>query len=231
MCYFMSTFKLLFLMIVSLNTFAQVKVDKSVVTRYKTVFKKMDSLYQQNVTQLENDKPFIGISIFTINQIDTLNKQDIINYGNDIIIEDVIPNPNKIKENEIDENIYTPVFSSAELIKDTLYLSIGGPLSPNIKHKIHLRQVTSQYDESYKYDSVLRLDLMDTKVPNLSIPIKTKKFLISTLSYNAGQIIYGQVEFETGPYYYDTIGFKNNYIKKRLRCVYFFKVRIKKNSP
>jgi hypothetical protein len=226
----MPTFKLLFLMIVSLDTFAQVKVDKSVVTRYKTLFKKMDSSYQQKVTQLENDEPFIGISIFTTYQTDTLNRQDVINYGNDITIEDVIPNLDNIKESVIDENIYTPVFSRAELIKDTLYLSIGGPLSPNIKHKIHLRQVISQYDESYKYDSVLRLDLTDTKVSKLSIPIKTKKFLISTSSYNAGQVIYGQVEFETVPYYFETLGFKNNYIKKRLRCVYFFKVRVKKNS-
>ena len=230
MCYFMSTLKLLVLLVASLDTFAQVKVDNTVEARYKMAFKKMKSSYRQKVTQLEEKEPFIGISIFTTYQVDTLNRQDIINYGIDVTIEDINSSPNKREEKEIDENIYIPIFSEAKLVNDTLQLEVGRPFPPIINHHVYLRQITSYYEEYYKFDSVLRLDLKDAKVSKLSIPIKTKKFLVNTSTFKVGQVIYGQVEFETVPYYYDTFGFTNSYIKKRLHCVYLFKVRVKKNS-
>jgi hypothetical protein len=217
-------------LLISFDSFAQVTIDKTVETRYKKTLKKMKLLYQQNIAQLEKKEPFIGISVFTFYQVDTLNKKDFIKNENDVTVEDINPTHNKKRLSAIDENIYIPVFSVAELINDTLHLAVGIPFQPTIKHTVYLGKVTSAYEEYYKYDSVLRLDLKDTKVSKLSIPIETKKFLINTSSYKAGQLIYGQVEFETAPYYYDTFGFKNNYIKKRLRCIYLFKVRVKKNS-
>jgi len=226
MSHFISTFKLLLLLLVSLNTFAQVKVDKTVATRYEMEFKKMKLIYQQKILPFQEKEPFIGISVFTSYKVDTLNKKEIIDFGNDVIVEDINPSLNKISEEETDENVYSPVFSRAKLINDTLYLDVGGPFPPIIHHKVYLGNVISNYEEYYKYDSVLRLNLKDTKASKLFIPIKTKKFLISASTYKAEQVIYGQVEFETVPYYYDTYGFKNNYIKKRLRGVYLFKVRV-----
>ena len=226
----MSTLKLLLLLIVSIDTFAQVKVDNTIETKYKMAFKKMKSSYQRKVTQLEKKEPFFGISIFTAYQVDTLNRQDIINYGNDITIESINPSPSKRAEKEINENIFVPIFSGAKLVNDTLQLAVGEPFPPIIHHNVYLREVTSYYEEYYKYDSVLRLDLKHAKVSKLSVPIDIKKFLISTTTFKSGQIIYGQVEFETAPYYHDSFGFKNNYIKKRLRCIYLFKVRVKKKS-
>lgn len=230
MCYLMSTLKFLILIIVSIDTFAQVKVDNTIEKKYKMAFKKMKSSYQHKVTKLEKKEPFTGISIFTTYQVDTLNKQDIINYGIDVTIENINPSHSKRAEKEINENIFIPIFSGAKLVNDNLQLAVGGPFPPIINHIVYLREVTSYYEEYYKYDSVLRLDLKHAKVSKLSVPIKTKKFLMSTTTYKSGQIIYGQVEFETVPYYHDSFGFKNNYIKKRLRCVYLFKVRVKKNS-
>ena len=226
----MPTLKLLFLLLISFDSFAQVTVDKTVKKQYKMAFKKMKFSYQQEVRQQEKKEPSIGISIFTAYYEDTLNNEDIINDGNDFTFEIIDPNTNKKIKIEENENIYIPVFSVAKLINDSLYFKVGGPFPPIINHKVYLRHVTSDYEEYYKYDSVLRLDLKDPKVSELSIPIKTNKFLVSTSSYKAGQVIYGQVDFETAPYYYDSFGFKNNYIKKRLRCVYLFKVRVIKKS-
>jgi hypothetical protein len=225
----MPILKVLLLLIISLRCFSQVKVDKSVEARYEIAFKKMKKPYQQRITQLEIKEPFIGISVFTVYQVDTLNREDIINDENDVIVEDINPSPDKIRESDINENTYIPVFSRAELTDDTLHFTVGGPFPPTIIHKVYAGKVISSYNEYYKDDSVLRLNLKDSKVSQLSIPITTKKFMISTSSYKVGQVIYGQVEFETDPYYYDTLGTKNNYIRKRLKCIYFFKVRIKKN--
>lgn len=225
----MSKLKFLFLLIISLDTFAQVTIDRAVEKLYKTEFKKMKIVYQQRVIKMEKEQPFVGISIFTTYQVDTLNKEDIIDHGTGVSITDI--NNEKIYEKEIEENIYIPDFSDAKLINDTLDIAVGIIFRPIIHHQIFKQQVNSYYEEDFKYDSVLRIDLTDKKVSHLNIPIKTKKFVMSTSSYKEGQIIYGQVELETVPYYHDTYGFKNNFIKKRLRCVYVFKLRIRKRAP
>ena len=207
-------------------------VDNNLESTYESAFLKMEPSYQEKVKELEIKDSLFGFSIFTTYLIDTLNKEDIIYHEGTINIEYRNSNSDtsEIAERKVEESTLIPVFTTAELINDTLNLSVGIPFYPIIRHKVFRNQEISVYEEYFKYDSILRLNLKDSKVSQLYIPIKIKKFLVNSSSFIPGQIIYGQVEFETIPYYSDDSWFKNNFIKKRLRATYLFKVRVNKNS-
>jgi len=55
--------------------------------------------------------------------------------------------------------------------------------------------------------------------------VKVLEFKLSTLSYKPGQVIYGEIEFITDPYYVDSSVFTTGYIKKSLHGKYVFKVK------
>jgi hypothetical protein len=218
------------LLLIPFINFAQLKVDKAVIKKYEHAFNKLNPSDKQAIKQHQEKETELGISLITLNEIDTLNKEEIIQGNNFYLIENLDSKAGNGLSKELNASLYTPVITIAILQNDTLLLSIDGLFVEGIMHKIYSRNVSTYYNEYYKNDSILRLHLNEPKVSALTVPTKTKVFVISSIDFKPGEIIYGEVELETDPYYKDTFGFKNNYIKKRLRYNYLFKIRVPKNS-
>lgn len=210
--------------------YGQLKVNNAVIKKYENAFNKLKLADQQAINQQREKEEQFGFSVVTFFKIDTLNSEDIIHNNSFVVIEDLNSKITSSRDSKEEQSSYTPVVTLATLQNDTLLLSIGGFFLEGIIHKIYFGNVSSSYKEYFKYDSILRLHLNDPKVSALIVPAKTKVFAISSLDFKPGTTIYGEVELETDPYYTDAFGFKNNYIKKRLRYNYVFKVRVPKNS-
>lgn len=187
----------------------------------------MQSQYRSQIKKLEKQDGIDGFSIFTTHVFDTLNIDEFVDHTTGITI---INEKDGKSSDIINEDILMPSFTIAEMVKDTLFLSVGGPFFPRITHQLHNGTISSFYEEYYKHDSILRLDLFTPKVSTLNIPITTTQFTVSTNAFKRGKVIYGSVKFETASYYSDAYDFKNGYVKKRLRGQYVFKVRVRKNS-
>ena len=221
---------LLFLFCVLAKTsYAQVVVDPDVVNSYNKAVKKLPAEYKHFA---ENKGIGSGFTIFTVYDIDTLNKKDKIHYNGYVQIGDIDNDrtTGKTSYHKVsktwDEDINTPVPCIALLKGDILIVEPFTDLYPQIIHKIVKKKVISQYDEYRKRDTVLRLSLSQPKTTQISVSTKTTEFKLSTLNFKPGQIIYGEVDFITDPYYVDDSGFTSGYIRKRLHGKYVFKATI-----
>ncbi len=217
----------LLLFFTSFTTIGQVTFDNTINKYFEKTCQLMDMSTQKTLKVFETTEQPWGIAIFTKYQIDTLNKEELRTDLSKISVYDI---GSDIPNEPIEQNTYIPVPFITELFKDTLHLIVGVPFPPNIHHYIFRQNVYSFYREDFEYDSVMRLDLNTSKVATLDIPITTVKIKLSSNNYVVGKIIYGQVNFETASYYVDDTNFTNNFIKKRLRGEYVFKVQVQQKQ-
>jgi hypothetical protein len=202
---------------------AQVVTNAEVLTAYNNAFKKLPLNYQQGVNNMAN-QPFAigGFAIYTFYKIDTLNKNEAIDYSN-IYIADVNRNRKPIDITNVkEENTYMPIPFGAVMKADTL---IMGPYT-ELQHKIIKNLAITTYQEYRKRDAIFRLNLKQFKTNKLNIPVKTTRFTLSSLNLKPGTIIYGEIEYETADYFVGDPGFTSKHIHKRLHCKYVFKTTI-----
>ena len=222
---------LLFCFAVKMNCFGQIVVDKNIGKAYNKAVKQLSADDQQSILSKEFEKTFSGVEIFTRFNIDTLNKKDkIIRHGT-IIIRDVDIATGKVGEpdtldNFKNENIYTPLPYAVLLKGDTLFLQIASPFFPRHIYTIVKGKVKSVYQEYQKHNNIFRLNLSQHKNEEISVPVKTSEFKLSTLNFKHGQVIYGEVEFTTDAYYVDDSDFTSGYIKMRIHGKSVFKASV-----
>ncbi|MES2274693.1 MAG: hypothetical protein V4592_01640 [Bacteroidota bacterium] len=209
----------------------QIIVDPNVIKTYNIVVQQLSPEYQQGLKQMANLPGNMGdFAIVTLYQTDTLNKQDLIprNKYNVTVTDIKHSSGKKIKQSVIpkDENINMPMPCTVALKGDTLILDLPPVFAPYILHKIIHGRLISTYQEYQKRDTIFRLNQSQPKTERLSIPAQTPVFKLSTLSFKAGQFLYGEIEYITDPYYIDDPNFKLKYINKRMHCKYVFKATI-----
>lgn len=221
----MKNLLLLLFCTVTLTARAQVIIDKNIAKAYDIAVKKMKPEYQSAMSSLTD--PQIGFAIYMLYRTDTLNKKDAPDYSN-IKISVIDEKTGKITpiNTATEDDTYTPIPCAAALNGDTLLIVLPPVFTPFLEHKITGKHVISSYKEGRKNEDIYRLRLTDVKVHQLSIPVKTSSFKLSTSNFKAGQIIYGEVSFETEPYYTDDSAFKQGYIYKKLSGRYVFKTLI-----
>jgi len=208
---------------------AQVTYTPDVKVQYDAAVKKMAVQYQTALPQLykQTNQPN-GIAIFTFYQTDTLNKNEKLDRG-DVRI--YISSPNGTSKKDAityikDENTYLPVPCIAAIRGDSLLIEVPPIFNPFVKHAIVKNKITSTYEEYQKNDTIFQLGASSVKTVRLSIPVKTPTFKLSTQRFNAGQIMYGEIEYITLPYYVDDSNFKSAHIYKSLHCKYVFRAII-----
>lgn len=216
----------IFLLIAN-TAISQVTVAPTIATHYSNAIKKLPANIQKMVLSKRGDN-FLGyLALLPLYKIDTLNKKDKIVYTGftvqdiDSLTGKVIPDTAHTDENEV--NILPCI---ARLKKDTLILIIGGPMYPRILTKLIKGKVTGSYEEYMKRDTIYRLNLSQQKTSSLSVPSTVSGFKLSTLEFKTGQTIYGEMNFNTVPYYTDNGYFKTGYIKTRLLFKVVFKALI-----
>ncbi len=225
---------LIFCLIIKVSH-AQVIVESNVSESYYKAFKKL-SLEHQNIIINNPVKHNLvnvgGYAIFTAYTIDTLNKKDKTDHTNIHILSidtNLVNGKETLHADNFNEKItYMPIPYDVKLKGRTLILKPDGPFPPYLIHTISGKNIVTTYEEYYKRDTVLRMSLENSKTQQLSIPVKTIYFKINTSAYLPGNIVFGEVEFITKPYYLDDVGFKKGFIKKQLHCKYVFKAVIKK---
>jgi len=97
-----------------------------------------------------------------------------------------------------------------------------------ILHQIIGDEIFTTYNEQYKYDSILLAKDSKSITNNLTIPVKTNKFILSDRVFTYGKPIYGYAEIETDDFYFlRENNFKNSKIHQRYRLKYYFKIILK----
>jgi hypothetical protein len=222
---------ILFFCLISSYSVAQIVIDPLVEKTYNRAVKQLAMEDRQVLGKLTKAyKPLAGIMIFTNYNIDTLNKYEAINTNNKIDITDIsLPSGKRIHTEGKGlkmSNINIPFPCAVVLKGDTL--TIEGPpiFSPFITHKIANDKVISSYQEYQKRDTIFRLNLSGQKTEKINIPVNTPIFKLNTKKFKAGQVVYGEIEYLTDPYYVDDPAFKYKYIYKRLHCKYVFRAII-----
>ena len=219
-------------LLISLPVIAQrIVVDPNISTRYENIFKKFPISFkkflQENPDTSSRQQGFALLRVVD-NTTDTLNKKEKIHYDGSVKIIDV-PLSNNIealnrKVNE--EPKYIPIIISSILKKDGLVFSPFMSFNTNVSHKILKNLVYTRYEEYYKRDTILRSNPSSPKTNSLNVATKTILFKLNTLHFKPGDIIYGEVEFETAPYYIDNTEFTSGYIKLKQHFKYIFKSTI-----
>jgi hypothetical protein len=212
---------------------AQVIVDATLVKRYQQEFNKWPPKVQRQL-QKENGLNYgISSGICLIEATDTLNIKDKFDYSN-IKIKDIsVVNGKRIKAKKTkpEKNLYAPIMCCVQLSGDTLSINSDELWGPVISNFIYKNQVSTFY-KMLQEDTILRGKLSDAKVSQLKMSVPKTSCRLSTLSFKPGQLIYGEIEFVTAPYYQDSEWFKSGYIQKRDHFKYIFKTFIiDKSSP
>lgn len=224
------------------NCNAQLTIDTTVIQKYNEAYLKIKKEYRNNVDSLSSNKEFNqyvkGLVFFTEYKTDTLNIEEYERTEFDKIkIEDIsidsagIMVPAKIEStrnlSEEERTIYKPMlFCVGTIYKDTLMTWVG--LWSGFTNKIIGRKVFSFYQTDYdKYDSVYSFTLEGRKFQRLTVNATIERLTLNTSNYKIGDIIYGEAELQTDPFYYfKPYFFKNGYIKQRFRIKYFFKLEL-----
>jgi len=219
--------------------YAQVVADSGVIKTFNDVIRQLRPEYRQQLSDKINGKDLIrGYVVFTILDVDTLNKKDKIANDNKIKIVSLDSNnilgkstKHQIFKNNKNEDIYIPKPYIVGLMDTVLELEYGS-FSPNAIFKIINGKAIGTYSEYNKQGAIMRLSLSQTKRNYLVIPVKDPKIKLNTLNLQPGNVVYGEVEFTTDAYYVDDYNFTSKYIKKRMHCKFVFKaiVRIKGES-
>ncbi|MEO7266061.1 MAG: hypothetical protein ABIW38_14185 [Ferruginibacter sp.] len=218
----MKLFIFTFLFTLTSAAFSQVIIDKNIARKFNAAYTKLDPLVRQ---KLEKEPSFANsIRIFTVNKIDTLNKDELIPNGRTILLKDA--NGNTVTNNNEDVT-NQPFPFMGTIYNDSLVLhDIWGV----DKYTIFKCKLTATYEVFQKGDSIYRLHLADQKVSSLFIPINSSKFVLNTSTFAEGKTMYGEIVFVTQTFYEEDTFFKNNYIKTRLRCSFVFRIIPKKNN-
>jgi hypothetical protein len=226
----------LILSFISKLVVAQVTYTPNVKTQYDAAVKKMAAEYQTGLSRLyKSTYQPKGIAIFTVYNVDTLNKNDKIDRGTVHIYISSPDDTSKRQDitNIQEENTYLPVPCLAALSGDSLLIEAPAIFNPFVKHIIIKNKVISTYEEYQKRDKIFQLNLSSDKTESLSIPVKTPVLKLSARHFKPDQVIYGEVEYITQPYYVDDNNFKSNHIYKSMHCKYVFRAKLYdiKNPP
>ncbi len=220
--------------------FSQIIIDPTVETRYKDavqkvpeefqiIFKKKDEpgLTQQLHDHLEK----LGFGIFTLHQMDTLNKEDRFPYAKgsiEITDIDTFYSSNKPKKYEFSDgsDTYLPIFMNAVLKNDSLLIFLPYIWEPQIRNIVTIHSVSAVYWDYRKQDSIFKLSANGPKINEIHLPMKTIRFSLSAGHYKAGDTVYGEVEQETPVFYEENPLYKSGYIQQRLHVKYVFQIII-----
>lgn len=245
-CRIIFCFCLLFLM--GKNALSQVIVDSNVEKNYKEAVKKVPEEMQVVFKKKDEsglDKSMqealsrLGIGIFTIYQVDTLNKKELspIFRSGTIEISDfnsmgpvggqkTATTETKTYAYSDGRNTYIPCFMTAVLTNDSLSVTLPWIFEPGISNVITPNSVSFTYWDYRKYDSVYRTSLQEPRKTEIRLPMQIIHFTISDRVFIKGKIIYGEAELTTPPFYIDDSAFTSGYIKQQLHFKYVFQLRI-----
>ncbi|MBE9666452.1 hypothetical protein [Mucilaginibacter boryungensis] len=214
------------LSLVSQFVFAQVIYTPVAKSHYDAAVKKIPIQYKAALNELykQTGNPN-GVAIFTFYKTDTLNKEEKIDRGN---VHIYLSSPNDTSKKEDitsikEENTYLPIPCMAIVNGDSLLIEVPPIFNPFVKHVIIKNRVISTYEEYQKRDKIFQLNLSSDKTEKLSIPVRTPVLKLNSSNRNRGQIIYGEVEYITQPYYVDDDNFKSKHICKSIHCKYVFR--------
>lgn len=203
---------LLFLLLILTNCAnAQLTITTKVIDDYNAAFKKSNA--QPELLKRINEVSS-GLSIFTLDKIDTLNKKDIKPEYLDL---------HPVKSEDATYSVFP---FRAVLLNDSLIIS-SGIFGGSEIIAINKNKMTATYNDRRKYDPVFRLKLSDKKSEFLAAPMQTLRINLSASEYKVGTILYGEVDYTTVPFYEDDSFFASGYIKKQIRLKYVFKTVIK----
>ena len=206
----MKTLLTLFFCLLTSIGFAQVIVDTGISKVYYNAVKKM--AYENNILKIpktSDTQLYHSTVIFTMFNIDTLNKKDTLNKMN-INVDDSGINQD-VLVNKGEKNLFS-LPCSIFLGNDTLDIVIARFKS------IWFHEVTKQKAAIYYSEGIKNTN------ERASPTIKILEFKISTQNYQVGQIIYGEAEITTGTFSNRDENFKEKYIDKQLHCKYVFKI-------
>lgn len=207
----MRTLLLLFLLILTNCANAQLTITTKVIDDYNAAFKKSNA--QPEILK-RIDEVSSGLVIFNLDQIDTLNKKDIK------------PEYNNFHSGESEDATYSVFPFRVNLLNDSLIMS-AGIFWGSETISIYKNKATAIYNDRRKYDPVFRLKLSDKKSEFLAAPMQSLKIRLSTPKFEAGAILYGEVDYTTVPFYEDNSFFMSGYIEKQIHLKYVFKTIIK----
>jgi len=230
----MKIFISLFLCFIAHFSLAQIVVDPGIPKRYNSALKKLPKEYQQMLSKVDfkQTNTMNGIAIFYLNRTDTVNKKDApiekisrfleadTNRKTGKITHRYVYDTKKDHSKDIEPNWCTVV-----LRKDTLIIDAGF-MFPDVIHKIIKGKVQSTYDIYQKGDKFYKLTLTQPGNDALSVPTATPTFKLSTVKFEPGKILYGEISFATNDYYIDNPEFKSKYIHTRQLGKYVFKALI-----
>jgi hypothetical protein len=224
---------------------AQFTIDPTVENRFKSEEKKMPEKYLAVLKKKDEPgadsmtkKIFsqLGYGFYTLYKVDTLNKKDLKDTTPSIIeIFDIDPLtgkaiPQKTEKYEYSdgENTYLPVFISAELKNDSLYVAFPFIFEPQILGVITPSSVSFTYRDYRKYDSVFRTTLEASKTNEIHLPMQLLHFAISDSVFTEGKTIYGEADLTTPPFYTDASDFifTSGYLKQQMHFTYLFQLKI-----
>jgi len=228
------------------NGFSQITIDPTVEARYKEAIKKVPEEFQ--VVFKKKDEPGLskemrnffrktGYGIYTLYQLDTLNKEDIFPYAkgtgeiNDLGFYDsatgkFLPaeEPKKYAFSD-GNNTYIPVYNIAVLKNDSVHINMS-LWEPDIRTTVTSRSISSIYWDYRKYDSIFKLSSDGVKLKEINLPMKTIHFTLSTNHYKIGETLYGEAEQETPVFFEENPLYKTGYTKQRLHVKYIFQLII-----
>lgn len=201
---------------------AQIKLAPNVKAKYDSVFHGFYPSFRKRVERGEKKGWLEGLAPIEFYKTDTLNKEEFIPDTTNYPRMDTMLNFYPMTTLSAGPNDKGGYFPTAIFSNDTLYLFMEQGLNTTITGG---KIISSFYREVNQFDSLYN------HLPDLEIPVEISIFTISTLKlkYRAEQILYGEVEFETLPFYERNTRFKGGRIYKRILCKYVFKVRIKGN--
>ena len=199
------------------ETSGQIKLSSNVKAKYDSIYMEFYPSFRKKVERNEKKGAFDGLAIIEFYKIDTLNKEeripDSILYPGFVKVESLLP----ILKISAGPNDKGGFFPTATISNDTLYLFMEQGLNTILVGGKIINSFCedSQYDTSYN------------RLPDIKRPVEIFSFIISSVKYKPGQILYGEVDFEKLPYYKQNSGFKSGLLHERIYCKFVFKVKVK----
>ena len=219
----------IFLLVVN-TCIAQIAIDPNIVIHYNKAAKNSSPEFRKIFLIKDFGARQPNFALYSVNAIDTLNKKDKIPPTQSVVtVRDVDIVTNKVIEPSaaIPSEQPEPLnLIKASIKGDTLILRLGIIFPPYTVVKIVNKKVTGIYQEYAKYDYIFRLKLSSPKTNELNIPVTISSIKLNTLKFKPNQVIYGEIDLATAPYYVDDSNFTTGYINKRLRSKFVFKATI-----
>jgi len=211
------------LLIMMQNITAQLTINKDIMAAYE--IQKANTI--EELRDFSEIGPYVGTAFITYNKEDTLNRNEAVFP---VKRKDTFTVPTVITERdkETQELNADVMYVFSKYSGDTLYCRMGFFYSTAIiEHKVFQGNVQTEYKETMGDFKALKLDIADTLTNTVTIPIKIKKFELSTADFKPDETMYGYCELETAPFYRLIDPEDSNLLKVKKRLKYYFSLKIR----